>query len=275
MKKMRRMCCLLLAVLMLITVTGCGREEAPQSFEYTKTETAYHADSENLQVTIEVGCLEDENDRDWAVYDLQQAYLSASDFLGEAVSTGGPIRCMIYAGDGLSQVQPEGLDIYYYETVQQPYVNYMIQALMGLDAPDWLREGLAAYGADQADESLLDSYASGIEALDAFRVEEEAEAEAVTADITSLAVSLYTAGVQEDAIQLGDLLQATSQLESAEEAAQYRGAYCIYAGSFVAYLAEEKGLDAVLKVYQGEEFDAVMGQSLKAAKQAWITNTLG
>ncbi len=269
---MRRMCCFLLVLCLGFAAIGCGGEVAPQSYEYTESETVAIAETENLQVTIENGILEEKNDRDWAVYNLQQAYANAVSFLGEDFAAAEPIRCCIYAGDGLTQIGEYALDIYFYETVEQPYTNYMIQILAGLDASDWLREGLAAYGADLAKESLLSSYGSILTALDGLRtVEDEEKAE--YADISALARLLYEAGSHEDALELGDMLEAMSQMKTAEEAAKYRGAYCIYAGSFVKYLVETKGLDEVLKVYQGEDFTVVMGKALSSMQKAWIADT--
>ncbi len=269
---MRRMCCILLVLCLTFVGVGCSGEKAPQSYEYTESETVAVTETENLQVTIENGILEKQNDRDWAVYNLQQAHLNAVSFLGEGYAVTEPIRCCIYAGDGLTQMEEGALDIYFYETVEQPYTNYMIQILAGLDAPDWLREGLAAYGADLAEESLLSSYGSVLIELDSLRnVDEEEKAE--YADVSALARLLYEAGSHEEALELGDMLETMSQMETAEEAAQYRGAYCIYAGSFVKYLAESKGLDEVMKVYQGEDFTAAMGKSLTAMHKAWIAET--
>ncbi len=269
---MRRMCCILLMLCLAFTFVGCSGEKAPQSYEYTESETVAITETENLQVTIEKGILEEQNDRDWAVYNLQQAYANAADFLGEEYAAENPIRCCIYAGDGLTQIGEGALDIYFYETLEQPYTNYMIQTLAGLNVPDWLREGLAAYGADLAEESLLSSYGSTLPELDSLRNEKDEE-KAEYADISALARLLYEAGSHEEALELGDMLETMSEMETAEEAAQYRGAYCIYAGSFLKYLAESKGLDEVMKVYQGEDFTAAMGKSLTAMHKAWIAET--
>lgn len=268
---MRRMCCVLLVLCLALAAVGCGGEDAPQSYEYTESETVAVTETDTLQVTIENGILEEKNDKDWAVYKLQQAYANAVSFLGEDYAV-KPIRCCIYAGDGLTQMGEGALDIYFYETVEQPYTNYMIQILAGLDAADWLREGLAAYGADLAEESLLSSYGSVLTELDVLRNVDDVE-KAEYADVSALAQLLYEAGSQEKALELGDMLGNMSQMKTAEEAAQYRGAYCIYAGSFVKYLAETKGLEEVLKVYQGEDFTAVMGKSLTAMHKAWIADT--
>lgn len=271
---MRKMCCLLLVLLFVLPAAGCGKESAPQSYEYTKSETVYVTETENLQMTIEVGCLEDQNDRDWAVYNLQKACNSALTFLDELSFTmDEPIQCTIHAGDGLTEIQAGEMDIYFYETVDQPYINYMLQALLGTDAPDWLREGLAAYGADQMGESLLNSYGLVLTELDGLRGEESDVATPAEKDITALATILHQADTQEEALLLGDMLQTMSQMETAEEAAQYRGAYCIYAGSFVEYLAEEKGLASVINVYQGEEFSSVMGKPFSDFQKAWIADT--
>lgn len=270
--KMRRMCCVLLVLCLALAAVGCGGEDAPQSYEYTESETVAVTETDNLQVTIENGILEEKNDKDWAVYKLQQAYANAVSFLGEDYAAAERIRCCIYAGDGLTQMREDALDIYFYETVEQPYTNYMIQILAGIDAADWLREGLAAYGADLTEESLLSSYGSVLTELDVLRnVDDDEKAE--YADVSALAQLLYEAGSQEKALELGDMLESMSQMKTAEEAAQYRGAYCIYAGSFVKYLAETKGLEEVLKVYQEEDFTAVMGKSLTAMHKAWIADT--
>lgn len=268
---MRKMCCWLLAAVLLLLV-GCGSEKAPQSYTYQETEAGSVTETDHLQVTIEAGCLKETDDKDWAVYQLEQAYEKAASFLGVDGSAEEPIRCTICAGDGLTRIQEAALEIYFYETVEQPYTNYMIQTLAGINAPDWLREGLAAYGADQAGESLLNSYAATLTELDSYRTEEDKESP-VEKDITTLAKALYVAGNQEEALLLGDMLLTMSQMEDPEMAGQYHGAYCIFAGSFVKYLVEEKGLEAVLKVYQGEDFNTVMGQPLATAQKAWIANT--
>lgn len=274
-EKMRRMCCVCLSLVLAFGMVGCKGEEAPKSYEYTQSETVIVTETEQLQITIEKGVWDEdnENDRNWAVYRLEQAYNHAVDFLGEEYANEKKIRCCICAGDGLTRISEGMLDIYFYETVEQPYTNYMIQILAGTNAPDWLREGLAAYGADLKEESLIDSYGISLTELDALRAVENKE-KAEYANISKLAQILYAAAVYEEAVDLGDMLKAISSMETAEEAARYHAAYCIYAGSFVQYLVENKGLDQVLRVYKGEEFDNVMGQTMHALKNEWIAETL-
>ena len=272
-EKMRRMCCVLLGFMLLTSLVGCKGEKAPESYEYTQAESLFLTETDQLQITIEKGILEEENDRNWAVYRLAQAYDRAVDFLGEEYAGKEKIRCCIYAGDGLTQISEGALEIYFYETVDQPYTNYMIQALAGIDASDWLREGLAAYGADLAQESLLDSYGSVLTELDELRVTEDEE-KAEYADVSALARVLYSGGSLEEALALDDMLMTMSTMGTAEEAARYRASYCIYAGSFVQYLAENEGIDKVLRVYDGEDFKSVMGKTITAVKEDWIAETL-
>ena len=272
-EKMRRMCCVLLTLLLMIGLNGCKGEDAPKSYEYTQSETLILLETDKLQITIEKGILEEENDRNWAVYRLEQAYDNALEFLGEDYVREEKLRCCIYAGDGLTQISEEALDVYFYETVEQPYTNYMIQVLAGTKASDWLREGLAAYGADQSEESLLDSFGGILTELDVLRTSEDEEKEEY-ADISALARVLYEDGSFEDALTLGDMLKTMSSMETAEEAARYRASYCIYAGSFVQYLVQNEGLEQVLRVYNGEEFQSVMGQSITALQKKWIDETL-
>lgn len=270
--KKRRMCCVLLCLLLTTGLVGCKGEEAPESYEYTESENVAVAETQNLHITIENDVLDNENDRNWAVYRMEQAYNNAMDFLGENYTSNDKLECSICAGEGLTQISKGSLSIYFYDTVEQPYTNYMIQALAGTNAPDYLREGLAAYGADLAGESLLESYGVVLTELDAIRTADD-DSKSEYADISALARILYEDGSFEEALALSDMLKNMSQMETAEDAASYRAAYCIYSGSFVGYLVEQKGLDKVLRIYNGEEFYAVMGQSLQNAQKAWINDT--
>lgn len=272
-EKKRRMCGVLIFFLLTLSLVGCKEEKAPKSYEYVQSETVVTVETDELQITIEKGILEEKIARDWAVYRLEQAYNNAKDFLGEGYSLEEKLRCCIYAGDGLTQISENALDIYFYETVEQPYTNYMIQVMAGINVQDWLREGLAAYGADMTGESLLDSYGSVLPELDAMRTAEDGE-KAEYADVSALARVLYESGSFEDALVLGDMLKTMSSMETPDEAARYRVSYCIYAGSFVQYLAKNEGLDQVLRVYNGEEFESVMGQSVIALQKEWIAGTL-
>lgn len=272
---MRKMCKMAFAaaVMMTMLLVSCQKADFSAAYEYVKTEKAYQTKAEGLQVEIELGCLEKEDDRNLAVYQLEAALKNARDFLGSFCRLDEPIQCRILSGDGFTTLGDRQLDIYYYETVPQPYTNYMIQILAGFETADWLREGLAAYGADQMGESLLDSYAASLTELDFIRTREEEEGGS-KAKVTELAKALYAAEAQSEAAKLGDLLMAVSEFTEAEEAGKYRGAYCIYAGSFVEYLTDKMGLDAVMQIYQGADFSQVMGKSLEAARQGWIKERL-
>ena len=264
-----RMCCLLLSLLLVIGLVGCGDEKAPESYTYTQSETWVLTETDDLQISIEKEILEDENDRNWAVYHLEQAYREALTFLGDGYAQEEKLRCCIYAGDGLTQISEETLEIFYYDTVEQPYTNYMIQALAGIQVPDWMREGLAAYGADLSRESLLESYGKNLSELDCLRAEKDEE-KVEYAGVSALARILYETGSFEEVLELGDLMKIMSQKETAEEADRCRAAYCIFAGSFVQYLTETEGLEAVLRIYNGEEFKSVMGKKFTTMHKEWI-----
>lgn len=274
---MRKIVKTLLICMMVLLVAGCGAQKAPEAYEYKEENGQFVTQTEGMQVYIEEGSFETEEERDWAVYRLKEALQSAKSFLGEKNNGKSDIACRVHAGDGFTEITEEGLEVYYFGTVEQPYTNYMIQVLVGTEAPDYLREGLAAYGADQMKESLLNSYGAPLTALDSFRQtekDEKAEEEGPYIGITELAKALHEAKVEPEAAKLGDLMAAISQAENGQAAGEYRGAYCIYAGSFVEYLAEEKGLDAVLSVYRGKNFEEVMGQPLEKVRQSWLQERL-
>lgn len=250
----------------MLFLAGCQTQKAPKSYAYTE---------ENGVMCTEAGglhfCLEDNSvkNEDEAVYQLEQALQKAQAFLGAGAAVQEDMVCYLHAGEGVSQQTNGQLNIYYYGKMNQPYINYMIQLLAGTETQDWLREGLAAYGAEQMGESLLDSYAEQMEQLSVFRKTDEEE---VQTGITVLAQTLYRTGEYGEALKLGDMMQSISQMESAQKAGSYRAAYCIYAGSFVEYLIDQYGQEALLQEYQ--QPDKLTGSALEAEKQMWIEERL-
>lgn len=258
---MRRLGILALAFILLLA--GC--QKTAENYQYTMENGLYYTQIDALIIGLEKDAVS-EKERDAAVQCMGEAFQKAQAFLGEAFSQQAEQYCYLHAGAGVSQVLEDSLHIYYYEAAAQPYVNYMIQLLAGSDVPDWFYEGLAAYGADQMGETLLDSYAAGMKALDEYRSEEK------TAGVTELARALYQKNVQPQAAELGDMMQAIALFSNAEEAGEYRAAYCIYAGSFVEYLVEQYGKETVLQEYQkAEQFTEAF---LEKNRQKWIKERL-
>lgn len=254
------------ALVCVLLLAGCQTQKAPKSYEYTEKNGVSYTQAGGLRF-----CIEDEsvNDKDEAVYCLEQALQKAQAFLGSGYTVQEEMACYLHAGEGASQQANGQLDIYYYDQAEQPYINYMIQLLAGTEVQDWLREGLAACGAAQMGESLLDSYAKEVKELQAFH---QTEAEQKPAGLTVLAQTLYAAGSYQEALKLGDMMQAISQMKSAQEAGNYRAAYCIYAGSFVEYLIDKYGQEAVLEEYR--QLEKLTDSALEEEKQNWIKERL-
>lgn len=259
---MRRLGILMLAFILLLA--GC-QKTTTKSYQYTMENGLYYTQTDALTIELEERAVSDQ-ERDAAVQCMDEAFLKAQAFLGEAFSQEEEQYCYLHAGDGVSQVLEDGLHIYYYGDAAQPYVNYMIQLLAGGEVPDWFYEGLAAYGANQAGETLLTSYALEIAELDEWRSQEK------PAGVTELAKTLYQANVHVQAAELGDMIEAIALFSEAQEAREYRAAYCIYAGSFVEYLVEQYGKEAVLQEYQKK--DQFTDTFLEQNRQKWIKERL-
>lgn len=267
---MRKGLHILAAAVLTLLLVGCSKADFSAQYDMTETDTGWEVQLENLQVDMESGCLESSEDRNLAVYQLQTAEKNALEFLGDAEAANKTIRCRFLAGDGLTQCTDGQIDIYYYATLPQPLTNLMIQVMAGTEAPDWLREGLGACGADRMGESLLDSYAACLEELEDRRTDRQAS----EASISVLAADLYRKDVEKEALQLGDMMEGISRQKDAQAAERFRGAYCIYAGSFVDYLIDEHGMESVMRVYRGADFDDEMHTTWEKARESWIEERL-
>lgn len=247
---------------------GCGKEKAPETYSYSvASEGGFYTEVDGMQIFFNEGCMPEAEDRDIAVYRVKTALEDAKKFLGTSFAS-IPISCCFHSEEGATQVEAGALNIYYFDTVEQPYVNYMIQALLGEKAPDWLREGIATYGAEEMGESQHYSYAFDIPSLQGILEQEEAPS------LHELAMTLHNLGIDEEAEKLGDMIQGIADHTSAEGARQYRAAYSIYAGSFVQYLAEKNGFDALIRLYNGDNFQAVMTKAFHTYYQEWKIEVL-
>ena len=93
--------------------------------------------------------------------------------------------------------------------------------------------------------------------------------------IDVLAKTLLSAGTYPDALKMGDLSVGIAQAAGAEEAFNYRGAYCVYAGAFVKYLDETYGRDKLLQVYNGGDVQAVLGKTVETIRGEWQASLQG
>ena len=72
-----------------------------------------------------------------------------------------------------------------------------------------------------------------------------------------------------EAKELGDMLAGISEQADGEEAQNYHAAYCIYAGSFIEYWAEQQGIDTILDWYEEGADESAMEESLPLLMASW------
>ncbi len=271
--------CLALLVLLM---SGCQfiptQEEEATSYTYTS-----EADYDTLRwdpvtLKVEKSYLSAE-DRDYTAAQVESAVQAAKSYLNGTELK--PVELILHNGSGATMVYEGRADVYYAQNRDIPYTSLITQVMAGVEGvPEWLREGVGAYVADINHESLLKTQGHMIESLNRY-VEQQKEAAAEQASsgepaeepyypIEELAGVLYRNSDYTEALELGDMANTIASIGYAQEAYNYRGAYCIYAGSFVKYLEKTYGHDPVIQVYQGEAFDEVFGLSFEEAREAWI-----
>lgn len=270
----------LLAMVAVVTA-ACG-EKAPKSYSFGKADGFDTLSFSSVDLFIESGYMDDE-ERDWAAYRVEEAEKAVSEFLGadyvaaDAYGQSGAsekIRCYIKAGNGTSMAVGQDVTLYYAKEGAAPYTNLICQAKAGMTvAPDWLREGLGAYVADLNKESLLSTYARNLQELKSLAGNKSSEKSFKSIDV--LAKTLLSAGTYPDALKMGDLSVGIAQAAGADEAFNYRGAYCVYAGAFVKYLDETYGRDKLLQVYNGGDVQAVLGKTVETIRGEWQASLQG
>ena len=188
-----------------------------------------------------------------------------------------PVELELKAGDGATMVYEGLAQVYFAQNRDIPYTSLITQVMAGVDGvADWIREGVGAYVADINKESMLDTQGHMIDCLVSYRSSlqksgsGESQTEAPYLDIDTLAHVMYQNQAYTDALEFGDLAEAISSIGYAQEAYNYRGAYCIYAGSFVHYLEGQFGREAVLRIYKGEDFTEITGMSFDGCKAMWL-----
>ena len=272
---------LLTALLVMATVAmaACG-EKAPKSYSFGRTDGFDTLSFSSVDLFIESDYMED-SEKDWAAYRVEEAERAVAEFLGatyiatdayEQSGTSERIRCYVKAGTGTSMAVGQDVTLYYAKEGAAPYTNLICQAKAGMTiAPDWLREGLGAYVADLNKESLLNTYARNLHELKGLAGDSKESFK--TIDV--LAKTLLKAGAYPDALEMGDLSLGIAQAAGAEDAFNYRGAFCVYAGAFVKYLDETYGRDKLLQVYNGGDAQAVLGKTIETIRGDWQASLQG
>ncbi len=274
-----RLICLLMATVLLLS--GCAlldREDSEKIPSYTYAQEGNYDVIRFGQVTVKVdlGYLS-EKERNYAAHQVEGGVQAAQAYLKDRAPKETVL--LLHSGDGPTMVYEGQADIYYAQNRTIPYTSLLTQVMLGVDGvPDWLREGVGAYVAETHKESLLKTQAHLIDCLNQYVEREEAERaaenssaaqESVYYDIDTLAKVLKENGAYDAAAQLGDMTEQIASIGYAEEAYNFRGAYCIYAGSFVQYLEKNYGHDAVMAAYDGTAFADAFGVSFEDARAAW------
>ena len=276
--KLIRLFSILMAAILLFS--GCSllnTEDSEKIPSYTYAQEGNYDVIRFGQVTLRVdlGYLT-EKERNYAANKVEGAVQAAKAYLKDREAK--DVNLVLHAGDGPTMVYEGQADIYYVQNRTIPYTSLITQVMMGVDGvPDWLREGVGAFVAETHKESLLKTQAHLIDSLNRYVESEEAERaedskaakEDVYYDIDTLARVLKQFGAYDSAAQLGDMTEQIASIGYAEEAYNFRGAYCIFAGSFVKYLETNYGHDAVIAAYDGTDFSEAFGVSFDDARAAW------
>lgn len=262
-------------------MTACG-EKAPKSYSFGEADGYETLTLSTVNLYIDSGYL-DEVEKDWAAYRIEEAEKAIQEFLGadytatdayEQKGTPENTPCYVKGGNGTSIAVGGEVTLYYAKEGAAPYTNLLCQAKAGMTmAPDWLREGLGAYVADLNKESLLNTYARSLPELKDLSAGKKKEDSLKSIDV--LAKTLAGAGAYPDALRMEDLSLGIAKASDAEEAFNYRGAYSVYAGAFVKYLDETYGRDKLLRVYNGEDAQTVLGKPVDAIRGEWQATLKG
>ncbi len=257
-------------LLLLLLFGGCEEREAEtiKQYAYTTKDGFDEIVFQDVTVRIASGYLTEE-ERNRIAGRLESAVQEADRFLKEKPgwdSAANPVICELRSGPGATAVSGNTVTVYYAENGGVPYISLLTQAKAGLaGVPDWLREGVGAYAADLGQESMMDTMARRIPAFDALKKEKEPKYHS----IDELASTLVSGDQYPEALTLGDLSEAVLSAPDEAEAYNLRGAYCVYAGSFVHYLDTAYGREALWRLYQGENMETVTGQTKEEALAAW------
>ena len=270
---------ILLMISCMLCLTGCrylmpGTQDSTPAYTYT-SETGYDTIRwDPVTLKVEKSYLS-KSDRNYTAQQVESAVEAAKQFLsGRELHD---VELMLHDGSGATMVYEGRAEIYYAQNRDIPYTSLITQVMAGVDGvPDWLREGVGAWSADINKESLMDTQAHMIECLQTYaeriEAEQDPEGEPVELyfDIDTLAKVLIADHAYESAMELGDMTEGIATIGYAQEAYNFRGAYCVYAGSFVRYLDKTYGRDSLMAVYDGADFNETMGISLEEAKAAWL-----
>ena len=276
---MRKFIAIFMIGCLMIGLTGCFIQDPGEKYPtYVFMEEGSYdlIRWEGLTFKIEKGYLEKE-ERNLAAMQVESALSAAKTYLSGWKMN--PVEVVLNAGDGATMVYENLVDVYYAQNRDIPYTSLILQAMAGVEGvTDWIREGTGAYVADINKESMLDTQGHMIECLTTYaETERKAESsnteEELYFDIDTLAHVLYTNQAYLEALEFGDLAASIASIGYAQEAYNFRGAYCIYAGSFVHYLESRFGRETVLRIYHGEDFTDLTGTSLEGTKMLW-TETL-
>lgn len=279
-KEMKKI--LAISLILVVILSGCQliekEEETLPSYTYTEEAEYDTIRWDPVTLKIEKGYLSTE-DRNYAAQQVESAVQAARSFLSETELK--EVELVLHNGSGATMVYEGHADIYYAQNRDIPYTSMITQIMAGVEGvPEWLREGIGAYSADINKESMLKTWGHMIESLNRY-VEMQAEMqEEESPDQTEepyytidvLAQVLYKSSDYTQAQELGDMADQIASIGYAQEAYNYRGAYCIYAGSFVKYLEKNYSRGQLLQIYQGADFEEVMGISFEEARQNWLTS---
>ena len=269
------------ALTLMMILSGCQfiEKEEEDLPSYTYTEEAEYDTIRWDPVTLKVEkSYLTTKERNYAAQQVESAVQAAKSFLSEVELN--DVELVLRNGSGATMVYEGYAEIFYAQNRDIPYTSIITQIMAGVEGvPEWLREGVGAYAADINKESMLKTWGHMIESLNRY-VEMQTEMQEDSSDlieehyytIDELAQVLYKNNDYMQAQELGDMADQIASIGYAQEAYNYRGAYCIYAGSFVKYLEKNYSRGQILQVYQGADFEEVMGISFEEARQNWLTS---
>lgn len=267
---MRKWMLVILVGILLSFCIGCSKNAADDEVrEYKFEENGEWMEIvfDNVHLRIEKTCFEEKTMNDSA-FKLEEAITVASSFLGDYASR-DEVMCYMHDGEGMTAVYDKEIHIYYPQQRNIPYIMLVTQALAGAEGvPDWLFVGLGAYAADQNGDSLLDTWASTIDVYETLPRESE-EGIAIDYPLNELAKLLKEAAVYTEASALGDMIEGILQYEDPQQSYEYRGAYAVYAGSFISYLEKQYGFDNVMQIYQGGDMVEILGLDKDTLLNEW------
>lgn len=268
---MKKYIVLWIIMMVIVNLSGCDWHKEKNTLKkYTFTEEGDFEVTSfgNVTLKIENGSLEDDVMSEVAMK-VEEASRAADAFLGEYAVTES-IICYVHGGNGATSLYGNEIHVFYPENRNVPYTLLMTQSKAGIaGVPDWIRIGVGAYAAAESGECLLDTWARTVDVYQELpRV--DADGNEIEYDLDTMAALLLHQEAYMEALQLGDMTEVIAGYEDAQEAYDYRGAYCVSAGSFVKYLDEQYGRDAVMKIYSGSTVKKATGYTRDEVMQAWM-----